>query len=107
MLLHLSVAVCFCWALAAVASVQPRECKPQAARLATPAIKLCTDVMAYSTDAYQTEIEHEEHYGHIDTDPDNLEGVESYFSESYGLVTVDALRRCTQRDFLKSDGWHC
>ena len=74
---HVSVAVCFWWAPAAVASVRPRECNPQAARLATPAIKLCIDVMACSIDAYEAEIEHEEHYGHFDTDSDNLKGIES------------------------------
>ena len=64
--------------------------------MATSAIKLCTDVMAYSTDAYQAENEHEEHYGHFDVDPDGMEEIESYYSESNGLVPAEALHRCTQ-----------
>ena len=75
--------------------------------MATSAIKLCTDVMAYSTDAYQAEIEHEEHYGHFDVDPDGMEEIASYYSESNGLVPAEALHRCTQLELLKSDGGHC
>ena len=94
-LLHVSVAVCLLLGSGCCGFCVAQRMQLQGRTTGTPASERYTDIRIRSTDSYQAESEHEERCSNIDTDPDGLEGSESYHSEGSGIATADALRRCT------------